>query len=130
MSSKTTAIDQADVDAVLALEPRLRELVEEIGATIPPAERLAQAGYAGADRVLDAIAGHEFGVPVEGDPQQILVTLEAFRVAAGDLAAHDYHRLVTRRGLSLREAADEVFEADGSPERVERFRRYAAERAR
>jgi hypothetical protein len=117
----------ADVDAVLALEPQVRNCLAAIRSAIPAAMRLADLDYPGADVSFDLKTQARGGS--DGDLAVILERLETMRFAAGDQAKADYHDLVVQRRMSVRQAFEEMLERTGRDEDIDRanaMRAYAA----
>ncbi len=132
MPSMTTGIDQADVATVLQLENQLKSLRPHLDQALAAAQRLDEAGYAGAGRLVDDLRA----MLVDRCDGGLVVTLEELdelRVAGGDRAALDYYQLVEKKGLTVPAAAARLLEEDADDahlDRIEALRRYAASRAR
>lgn len=132
MTTKTTRppVDQADVEAVLELEPMIRQLLSAIEAREAALDRLAAAEYPGADAVSGGL-GHFWDRVAGADERPVnkaLASLGCMRLAGGDQAAYDYHCTVSLDEMSIEEAAAEIFEGNHDLERVEAFKEYAARR--
>ncbi len=128
--SVSTLVDPADVATVEALEPQVKALIAAARAALPAILRLDEAGYPGAGAVPFQLNVDEGFTPSDGDLLAIAEVLENLRVGAGNDAAYNYHRLVTRGGMTLRAACDELMEHCSDPnhdlDRVEALRHYAA----
>ncbi len=125
--SISTLVDPADVATVEALEPQVKALMEAIRAALPACERLEKADYPGADPMASD-ARQTFDA-ADGSLAALLDGIENLRIAGGDQAALDYHKLCVRDGLTVPEACRSLLDEDANVEhldRVEALRHYAA----
>jgi hypothetical protein len=133
MPATSVQIDPSDVAIVESLGPRLKALIGAAEAAMPSLLRLTEANYPGADALVwqmnDGLAVHPAS---DGSVTAIQRALASMTAGAGDQAAFDYHRLVVRMGMTLRDACHQLMECCDLPEhdlnRVAALRCYAASR--
>ena len=124
----TTTLE-GDVAAVLALEPTLHEALKALRKVAPALDRLAAAGYPGADELLglrpfigapmrlsDAVSRN-----TTGSVANLLHELDRMKRAAGDVGAWEHDYYCRQLGYSI-----DWIRKDVGPETADQIEDYLA----